>query len=236
MHCRSTTGLLDVVGRCISINESLYLATESCRCPLLAGPSNGVAPRGVGAWDMRNKALASRGGCARPVAVGVADVDLWLSEGGRQFGLRFDSACPWGLLTGIASVAVIAGVTHQRSLLGRLLGTPVLNWVGTRSYGLYLYHWPIYQILRGEAGKPLSVSQFVVAMILTIPITEASYRYIELPIRQGRIAEVLHDRRRRTAESTDGGGELSGHRRWRSVSWVSQVSASRWHRTSASGR
>jgi hypothetical protein len=65
---------------------------------------------------------------------------------------------------------------------------------------LYLYHWPIYQIIRGEAGQPLSVSQFVLALVLTIPITEASYRFVELPIRQGRLAEILHDRRRRTPD------------------------------------
>ena len=40
--------------------------------------------------------------------------------------------------------------------MGRLLGNPVFNWVGTRSYGLYLYHWPIYQIIRGEAGVPMT--------------------------------------------------------------------------------
>jgi len=91
---------------------------------------------------------------------------------------------------------IIAGVTHQRSGLGRVLGIPILNWIGTRSYGLYLYHWPIYQIIRLEAGKALTPAQFVFAMVLTIPITEASYRYVELPIREGRIGKSLHEPRR----------------------------------------
>ena len=30
---------------------------------------------------------------------------------------------------------------------------PVLVWIGTRRYGLYLYHWPIYQLIRGIAGN-----------------------------------------------------------------------------------
>ena len=63
--------------------------------------------------------------------------------------------------------------------LGRLLGNPVFNWVGTRSYGLYLYHWPIYQIIRGEAGSRAACQQFVLAMVITVPITEASYRFVE---------------------------------------------------------
>ena len=51
----------------------------------------------------------------------------------------------------VATVLVIAAVTHQRSATGRLLGTPLFVWIGTRSYGLYLYHWPIYQ---GSDGWP----------------------------------------------------------------------------------
>jgi hypothetical protein len=136
------------------------------------------------------------------VVLGWLTWTLWLSEGGRQFGIRFDPLLFRGgfLITGVATIAVIAGVTHERSGLGRVLGTSVLNWVGTRSYGLYLYHWPIYQIIRSEAGRPLTLSQFALAIILTIPITEASYRFVELPIREGRIAETLRDHRRRTAE------------------------------------
>jgi hypothetical protein len=127
---------------------------------------------------------------------------MWLSENGHAFGIRFDSELFRGgfFLTGLATLAVITAVTHQRSALGRFLGIPAINWVGTRSYGLYLYHWPIYQIIRGEAGQPLSTSQFVLALVLTIPITEASYRFVEVPIRQGRLAEILHDRRRRTPD------------------------------------
>ncbi|MDP9464749.1 MAG: acyltransferase, partial [Actinomycetota bacterium] len=85
-------------------------------------------------------------------------------------------------------------------LMGRLLGNPVFTYVGTRSYGMYLYHWPIYQIIRGQAGVPMTRMQWLWAMALTLPITEASYRYIETPIRQGRLGEWMRgDRRPRTA-------------------------------------
>ena len=128
--------------------------------------------------------------------------NLTLSGDGRSTGIRFN---PWlfrggFFLTGLATLMVIAAVTHQRALMGRLLGNPVFNWVGTRSYGMYLYHWPIYQIIRGQAGVAMTVKQWLLAMALTLPITEASYRYIETPIRQGRLGEWLRgDRRPRTA-------------------------------------
>jgi lysophospholipase L1-like esterase len=67
----------------------------------------------------------------------------------------------------------------------------VLLWIGTRSYGLYLYHWPIYQLIRDIAGNRLRWHEFAVAMALTVVVTEASYRFIETPIRKGTLGATL---------------------------------------------
>jgi hypothetical protein len=88
-------------------------------------------------------------------------------------------------LAGLATLAIIAAVTHRGAHANRLLGNPVFRWLGTRSYGLYLYHWPIYQMIRGVAGNKLTVSEFLFAMLLTAGVTEVSYRLIEIPIRRG---------------------------------------------------
>jgi hypothetical protein len=68
---------------------------------------------------------------------------------------------------------------------------------------LYLYHWPIFQIIRGTAGATLTVPEFVGAMVLTCIITELSYRYVEMPIRRrqlgrwwDRVRDVSDDRQR----------------------------------------
>src|SRR6185503_4206576 len=51
-----------------------------------------------------------------------------------------------------------------------------------------------------HAGVGMTVRQWVIAMAITLPVAEASYRYIETPIRQGRLGEWLRgDRRPRTA-------------------------------------
>ncbi|MGZ4806605.1 MAG: acyltransferase family protein [Ilumatobacteraceae bacterium] len=150
--------------------------------------------------------------------VGLAGLGLlmWkltLSGDGRQTGIRFN---PWlfrggFFLTGLATLMVIAAVTHQRAMMGRLLGNPVFNWVGTRSYGMYLYHWPIYQIIRGQAGVPMNLTQWLWAMAITLPVTEASYRFIETPIRQGRLGEWMRgDRRPRTAAAYKRRQRLAG--------------------------
>ena len=69
---------------------------------------------------------------------------------------------------------------------GPLLGNPVFVWLGTRSYGLYLYHWPIFQGIRRVAGNTLSVPQFTLGVAAAGVVAELSYRYIETPIRKRR--------------------------------------------------
>jgi peptidoglycan/LPS O-acetylase OafA/YrhL len=198
-------GYWTLFGRCISTNEALYLSTLSRAGGLLLGAAFALVwrPQELGSGAMRDKARVLDGvGAIGLVILGWLMWTMWLSTGGHQFGVRFNSALFRGgfLLTDIATLLIIAGVTHQRSGLGRVLGIPILNWTGTRSYGLYLYHWPIYQIIRLEAGKAMTPAQFVFAMLLTIPITEASYRYVELPIREGRMGKSLREpRRSRTA-------------------------------------
>ena len=100
------------------------------------------------------------------------------------------------LLTGFATLMAIAAVTHGRSRLGKFLGNPVLNWIGTRSYGLYLFHWPIYEFIRKQAGIKLSIPEMVLALLLTGSVAETSYRYVETPIRQGHLSDWWRDRRR----------------------------------------
>ena len=85
----------------------------------------------------------------------------------------------------ILTLVLIAAVSHSGARSNVALGNPVLKWIGVRSYGLYLYHWPIYQAIRKLAGNKLTFSEFVVAMLITAAVTELSYRFIEKPIRTG---------------------------------------------------
>ena len=92
-------------------------------------------------------------------------------------------------LTDIASVALIAAAVHPGSkVIARGLSNPILVWLGRRSYGFYLFHWPVFQFYRRFAGKGLTPYEFVVLVLLALALTELSYRYIETPVRQGAIS------------------------------------------------
>ena len=106
------------------------------------------------------------------------------------------------LLVGLASIAIIAAAVHPHTLLAtRVLGNPVLVYIGQRSYGLYLFHWPIFQFYRQFAGKGLNVIEFVLLFALALVVTEVSYRFIEMPVRSGGLREAWDKFRHSRLES-----------------------------------
>lgn len=110
------------------------------------------------------------------------------------------------LLVGLASVAVIAAAVHPTATMTRhLLGNPLMTYIGQRSYGLYLYHWPVFQMYRRFAGKGLTPYEFVLLFLLSLAITELSFRYVEMPIRDGRFSAWRRRRRdeRRSSRPVD---------------------------------
>jgi len=98
-----------------------------------------------------------------------------------------------GLLIGvaIAAVLVVAPVAmEQRGAIARILALPPLVWLGTISYGVYLWHWPIFLALNGEhtgwSGLPL----FAARCGATVAAAGASWWLIEQPIRRWRPSRV----------------------------------------------
>ena len=94
------------------------------------------------------------------------------------------------LFAGVCVVA-IAVATHPAIAASRILGITPLVYLGKRSYGLYLWHWPIFLVLRpgidiGWTGLPAFALQLAAAMVAA----ELSYRYIEMPIRRGAIGRA----------------------------------------------
>lgn len=180
-----------ISGRCFSIADVLYLSTPTRASGLLLGAAfalvwrpSAVMRGKLGRHPARLDAVAIIG--LALLAFLVARVHYLMADPAGA-GTVADGALMRGgfLWTDLATLAVLGALVHRKSSLGRLLSTRPLLWLGTRSYGLYLYHWPIYQIIRRVAGVPLSLIEFVIAMLLTAAVSEASYRYLEMPIRRG---------------------------------------------------
>jgi peptidoglycan/LPS O-acetylase OafA/YrhL len=90
------------------------------------------------------------------------------------------------VLLSLATVLVVAAVSVPGSLLGRLLGVAPLRWVGVRSYGIYLWHYPLI-VLTAPAliGGGLSTPRAVAAAAASVAVAALSWKYVEEPVRRG---------------------------------------------------
>jgi peptidoglycan/LPS O-acetylase OafA/YrhL len=97
-------------------------------------------------------------------------------------------------------VVLIGAVAHPRTGLGPALGIAPLRWVGERSYGIYLWHLPIILLLRPGVDVPWTGPGVVVLQaVIVLAAATLSFRFIEEPIRSGRLQRRLakHPRRYR---------------------------------------
>ncbi len=86
------------------------------------------------------------------------------------------------------SIGLVFAASQKDSTLSACLSVRPLAWLGKRSYGLYLWHWPVFALLRPEFE--LSDNAWVQAAIrltLTLILTELSYQLIENPVRTGEV-------------------------------------------------
>jgi peptidoglycan/LPS O-acetylase OafA/YrhL len=87
-------------------------------------------------------------------------------------------------LLALAAVVLVAGAATGRGVLSTVLSTPVLVWIGRRSYGIYLWSWPVQVFLSeywGVDGYALDAAVFALA----ISFAAISFWLIEEPIRTG---------------------------------------------------
>ena len=98
-----------------------------------------------------------------------------------------------GLLTvvAVAAIAVIAPVALlQNSIIARMLAFSPLVWLGTISYGVYLWHWPVFLVLSGQRTGWSGWTLFGARCAATLLLATVSWWVLEEPIRRWRPARV----------------------------------------------
>lgn len=117
---------------------------------------------------------------------------------------------PWAymgglLLASIAAALIIAAMLIPGSIMAQIAELRALRWIGTRSYGLYLWHWPVLVIVQAAWPLPIgSATDYLrsfLAVVLTCIIVELSFRFIETPTREYGFGGVF-DRIRSAINST----------------------------------
>ena len=95
-------------------------------------------------------------------------------------------AFPWfWAVPPVVGAACVIGGFHANTAhpLRRMLGHPACVWIGKRSYSIYLWHWPVFVVLRWTVGLDDTVTR-VTALIISFALAAASYLWVELPVRQ----------------------------------------------------
>ncbi len=173
----------------------VYYGTDTRASELLFGaalamvwPSRKLSPRiGVGA---RNT-LDGLG------VLGLAAIGLMIWQSNQYSSFLYRGGF---VLLSISTVLVVAALAHPACRLGPILGWRPLRWVGVRSYGIYLWHFPVIVLTTpggvANGAEPLRELLQVAAIFAAATL---SWRYVEEPVRHGALGRLW--------------------RRWRSGEW-----------------
>ena len=94
-------------------------------------------------------------------------------------------------LVAIASAVLVGASVHPETRLRALLGSRPLKWIGRRSYGIYLWHWPVYVVTRPGIDIGWSSGPTLALRLgLTLILAELSFRYVEEPVRRGALGRL----------------------------------------------
>ncbi len=88
------------------------------------------------------------------------------------------------------AVVLFAVVTAQGGSLARALANPLFVYLGKISYGLYLWHFPLFLLLDAGRMHLYGLPLLTVRIGVTVVVATASYYLVELPIRQRRIVTL----------------------------------------------
>ncbi len=112
------------------------------------------------------------------------------------------------LVLAIATAGVVAALAHPASRLSRILGFKPLRWIGVRSYGIYLWHYPVIVLTSPTVNtNGVNPERAVLQVGASIGLAALSWRFIEEPIRQGglnRTWQRWRERRTRPISITPG--------------------------------
>lgn len=96
------------------------------------------------------------------------------------------------VLASVFSAILIASITLPASPLTKLFSTRPLVWIGTRSYGIYLWHYPLLLLMNPTQSETMNIIKVIAETGVIFAVSELSFRFVENPIRRGAISKTIN--------------------------------------------
>jgi len=165
-----------------------YYGTDTRAQALCIGAALGLwaapRPRGDGRRRLPKAAVQAGGwlGLASVVYsfIAIEPFSPWMFDRGGMYVFALGAA-----------LLVLACVDDRPSLLQRILGWKPFAYAGRRSYGLYLWHWPVAVWMHHSMPGAGTLQRCIVGTVVTFAVAVLSYRWIELPVMRGGVRALV---------------------------------------------
>ena len=166
-----------------STPEAAYFTTTTRVWELAAGAGLALLVPRLAGLPTGVRTAAGWGGLA---GLGLS---LWVIDDTSAFPgavalLPVGATC---LLLAAGTPGPATGPGPGRFAVGRLLGVAPLQWLGDRSYSLYLWHWPVLVLAEARLGRDLTLLELVGAIGIAVLATMLTHTLIEVPFHAGRL-------------------------------------------------
>jgi len=115
-------------------------------------------------------------------AAGVVGLVL-LAWAAGHFSGNDRAVYPFGLILAAVGAAGLVAAAAGTGVIAAMTSLPPLRWVGIRSYGIYLWHWPVIALAGAITGPgPTSAWLWLIEAGVSIALACASWEFVERPI------------------------------------------------------
>lgn len=174
----------------------IYFGTDTHSLGLFLGSALAVSwiPQNLSA-DIEKRAQDVIDGIGVVGLLGLISTFLFIDESNANL---YRIAFP---LAGIFGCLVIISLVHPASRFAPIISTAPFRWIGQRSYGIYIWHWVIFQVTRPSvdlSGQTWAL--YLARVLLVLALADISLRWVEIPFRQGLVQNWFRGMKYRSAK------------------------------------
>ncbi len=164
----------------------VYYGTDTHASALLIGAALAMS------WPLRQLRATPRENVVRADVAGLAGIAV-LAWAMGHFSGSDPALYPAGLFVVALAAGGLVMAAASPGSVSQMLSWKPLRWMGVRSYGIYLWHWPVIALAAAVVGPgPSGIGIWLLETVTAIMLAAASWRWIEEPIiRNGFRATVL---------------------------------------------